>query len=312
VSPDDYSAAIGAGRVDLFVTAGGDFDGRLTWLNLGELNVLQGRENLPRIGFVALPPVQAIISFPASRESSLTYCGIGLHFGDFVFHGLGERSHQRTDGGGIYALISLSYEKLAACSKALTGQSISPPSDGKIMRPARGAAKTLLALYSKTCRLVETRPELMANPGVARSLEQEMLHALVNCLTGEKIGESAGRRRRHTHIMVRFEEALAVQNDPHLNLSTLCAAIDVPERTLRLCCVEFLGMSPIRYHLLRRLNRARSALRRAHPEPTSVRAVALELQFHELGRFAAAYRAAFGETPSSTLRHARTKLDESQ
>ena len=59
--------------------------------------------------------------------------------------------------------------------------------------------------------------------------------------------------------MVRFDEALATRSGPHLNLSDLCTAIDLPERTLRLCCAEFLGVSPIRYYLLRRLNMARSA-----------------------------------------------------
>ncbi|TYL73994.1 helix-turn-helix domain-containing protein [Bradyrhizobium cytisi] len=107
---------------------------------------------------------------------------------------------------------------------------------------------------------------------------------------------------RHADIMARFEEALAVRNEGHLNLSGLCATIGVPERTLRLCCAEFLGISPGRYHLLRRLNRARSALRRANPDTASVSEIARDHQFTELGRFAVAYRAVFGETPSSTLR----------
>ena len=81
----------------------------------------------------------------------------------------------------------------------------------------------------------------------------------------------------------------------------------VPERTLRACCTEFLGMSPSRYHLLRRLNLARSALRRADPETTSVAEIARNHQFLELGRFAVAYRTVFGEVPSSTLRSRRIK-----
>jgi transcriptional regulator GlxA family with amidase domain len=109
--------------------------------------------------------------------------------------------------------------------------------------------------------------------------------------------------------MVRFEEALATRSEPHLKLSELCTAIGVPERTLRLCCAEFLGVSPIRYYLLRRLNMARSALRRANPETASVAEIARDHQFVELGRFAVAYRAIFGETPSSTLRRASTKTE---
>ncbi|TMK47762.1 MAG: helix-turn-helix domain-containing protein [Alphaproteobacteria bacterium] len=92
-----------------------------------------------------------------------------------------------------------------------------------------------------------------------------------------------------------------------LSLPELCSAIGVPERTLRACCSEFLGMSPTRYHLLRRLNLARSALRRANPETTSVAEIARNHQFLELGRFAVAYRTVFGEMPSFTLRSPRVK-----
>jgi AraC-like DNA-binding protein len=308
-SSDEYSAAIGAAKVNLFVTAGGEFRGRLTWLNLGGLHVLRGRENLPRIGFVVLPSAHANISFPASEQSALTYCGLSLNPGDVVFHALGERAHQRTVGEADWCLISLAPEPLAACSKAITGQSVRPPSEGRVIVPAPGVSKALLNLLSKACRLAETRRELISNPEVARALEQELLHALVNCLSTENAERISRWRRRHTDIMVRFEEVLATRSGSHLNLSELCTAIDVPDRTLRLCCAEFLGVSPLRYYLLRRLNMARSALRRADPETVSVAEIARDHQFTELGRFAVAYRAIFGETPSSTLRRASNKTE---
>jgi transcriptional regulator GlxA family with amidase domain len=175
--------------------------------------------------------------------------------------------------------------------------------------PAPSAFRALLSPLLKACQLTETRRELIANPEVARSLEQELLHALVNCLETENADRVSRWRRRHTDIMVRFEEVIATLSGPHLNLSEICTAIDVPERTLRLCCAEFLGVSPIRYYLLRRLNMARSALRRANPETASVAEIARDCQFVELGRFATAYRAIFGETPSSTLRRASTKTE---
>ena len=308
-NPDEYSAAIGAAKVNLFVTAGGEFRGRLTWLNLGGLHVLRGRENLPRIGFIVFPPAHANISFPASTPSALTYCGLRLDPGDVVFHALGEQAHQRTVGAADWCLISLAPEPLAAYSKALTAQSVRPPSDSRVIVPAPGVSKALLNLLSKACRLAETRRELIANPEVARALEQELLHALVNCLSTGNADRISRSRRRHSDIMVRFEEVLATRSGPHLDLSELCTAIDVPERTLRLCCAEFLGVSPIRYYLLRRLNMARSELRRADPETASVAEIARDHQFTELGRFAAAYRAIFGETPSSTLRRASDKTE---
>jgi len=68
-----------------------------------------------------------------------------------------------------------------------------------------------------------------------------------------------------------------------------------------MCCAEILGVSPTRYLLLRRLNRVRAALRRANPSTASVAGIARDNQFLEFSRFAVAYRAVFGESPSTTL-----------
>jgi AraC-like DNA-binding protein len=78
----------------------------------------------------------------------------------------------------------------------------------------------------------------------------------------------------------------------------------VTEWTLRSCCAEFLGMSPTRYVLLRRLSRARVALRDTVPGGVNVLELVHGFGFPELGRFEAAYLAAFGETPLTTLQRA--------
>jgi transcriptional regulator GlxA family with amidase domain len=76
----------------------------------------------------------------------------------------------------------------------------------------------------------------------------------------------------------------------------------VTDRALRSCCAEFIGITPSRYVLLRRLKRACGALRETDPAATSVAEVAHSCGFTELGRFAVAYRTVFGEMPSTTLR----------
>jgi AraC-like DNA-binding protein len=301
-NPDDYRAGIADASVNLIVTGGGDFNARLTWLNLRRLHVLRACENLPRIAFFSFSPARVFVSFPMNASPSLTCGGFGLQVGDVVFHGRAERTHQRTGTESQWGLISLPPEQLAACGKALTGLKIISPPAGRVLRPSRSAAVRLLRLHSKACRLVETRHELIENPEVARALEQELLHALVNCLTADDANGNPRTTRHHADIMARFEDALTAHSGAQLNMPALCSAIGVPERTLRVCCAEFLGMSPTRYFLLRRLNTARSALRRADPATTSVAEIARTHQFLELGRFAAAYRTVFGEMPSATLR----------
>jgi AraC-like DNA-binding protein len=85
----------------------------------------------------------------------------------------------------------------------------------------------------------------------------------------------------------------------------MCAKIGASDRTLRLHCMQHLGISPHRYLWLRRMNLARFALTSADPETRTVTDIATNYGFGELGRFAMAYRRLFGESPSATLRSAR-------
>ena len=102
--------------------------------------------------------------------------------------------------------------------------------------------------------------------------------------------------------MVRLEEVLAEHLSRPLRMPELCARIGTTDRTLRSCCAEFLGLSPTRYVLLRRLKQTRLILRNADPATANVADIARECGFTQLGRFAAAYQTIFGETPSATLR----------
>jgi AraC-like DNA-binding protein len=304
--PDFYQAGIGGlssegASVRFVVTHGGEFKARLTWLNLHDLRVLRGSANLPSIAFVSLPPERVVVVFPTST-APLIWSGLKLQFGDIVFHSRGERTHQWTPGEGKWGLISLPSEQLSFCGSTLTGSKMSAPTFSRVLRPSSVVASRLLRLHSNACRLAETRLELITNPEVVRSLEQELLHALINCLTVDGAEDHSETRRHHAEIMVRFEDALAIHTDRQLNISALCAALGVPERALRMCCNEFLGTSPSRYLVLRRLNMARSALLRADPETTSVAEIARNHQFVELGRFSVNYRNVFGEMPSATLR----------
>ena len=145
----------------------------------------------------------------------------------------------------------------------------------------------------------------MSAPHIARAIEHDLLYALVNCLTADEAYPEAGSRQSHAKIMARFESVLASPDGAQRSMPEIAAAVSVPERTLRKCCEEFLGISPGQYARLRRLNLSRAALRRADPATAGVAEIARQCGVSQLGRFAAIYRAAFGETPSVTLQRAR-------
>lgn len=300
VDPDDYAAAFGYARVNLTIMGAGDFTARLTRLKLQHLEVYWCRESLSRIAYISLPPERVVMSFPLSGASPL-FGGSALRNGNIALHRRAERLHQRSNGVCQWGMMLFSAKQLADCGEALTGQPITSPRVTRVLRPPRSETLRFRSLFRHACHLADIGRNLIGRPEVARALEQEMLHAVVHCLAADNADDIAKTRHRHAAVMERFEEVLTEHIDWKLNMQTLCAEVGVAERTLRMCCAEVLGISPTRYLLLRRLNRARAALRRADPSTATVAEVARNNQFLEFGRFAVTYRSIFGESPSTTL-----------
>jgi AraC-like DNA-binding protein len=300
-----YQSSIRGAKYNFVFSCQRDFEARLTWVELRHLSLLRAQENLPRVAHVSLTPALAFVAFPTRYDPPQICDGIELQPGEIVFHSLGECVHQWTRGPSRWGSISVAPEHLAACGKALTGIDLAPPQVARIVRPSRGDSTRLLHLHAKACRLAETKPGMIAKPEVGRALEQDLLHTLVNCLTTDNDQKYGGTKLHHMKIIARFESVLAGNFERQLQIPELCAAIGVPERTLRICCAEFLGMSPTRYVRLQRLNTVHAALQRAHFHKTTVKEIAKRYGFSELGRFAAIYRTVFGETPSTTLQDAK-------
>ena len=107
---------------------------------------------------------------------------------------------------------------------------------------------------------------------------------------------------RQSAVITCLEELLSANRHRPLHMPEICAATGVPERTLRHFCQKHLGMAPVRYLWLRRMQLARVALMHADPATATVTEIATSHGFWELGRFSVAYRTLFGESPSVSLR----------
>jgi len=198
--------------------------------------------------------------------------------------------------------MSLTHEDLAAAGWAIVGREMSAPSNTVVARPAPRSMGRLIRLHRTTTHLARTTPNILANQTVAKALEQELIHAMVNCLSGDMPKETERHGRQHARVIDRFEDFLAAKRYEPVHLAEMCATIGVSERTLRSCCNEHYGMGPVHYLWLRRMHLARHALLHADPATASVTSMATDFGFWELGRFSVEYRALFGESPSASLR----------
>jgi len=300
--PEDFRVNVPGASINLVLTSPCDFKARLTWVNTRRVRLARCAESAPRVAFVALAPGSVFVSFPIRHSPPPVWSGVEMQPGEIVLHGYGDHIYQRTSGAGRWGLISLTPKELADLSQALMHAVLPPPPAAKILRPPARIVADLLRLHAQACRLAETKPDMIVHREVTRALEHDLLHALVNCLSAEEAYREADARQRHAKIMARFEEVLASPVDTPRSIPEIAAAVGVTEQTLRRCCRKFLGMSPNQYARLRRLNLVRTALRRADPTTASIGAIAKQYGITELGRFAVAYRAIFGESPSTTLR----------
>ena len=108
----------------------------------------------------------------------------------------------------------------------------------------------------------------------------------------------------HQAAVGRAEAYVRAHLDTTIPLSELCRVVGLSERGLRNAFYGVHGMGPKRWILTERLSRTQAALCKPRSVALTVTAVAAEHGFYQFGRFAGAYRARFGETPSETLRAA--------
>jgi AraC-like DNA-binding protein len=308
--PDNFQAALcgtaqdNVGSLELFVTTCGRFRARLTQVELDHLRLVAVEEHLPRIGFQEAPVTKILVSFPTGDQPAPVWGGIRPRKGDFMTFGPGYRGHMRTDGPCRWCCIWFPAQDLLDYFRALTELPLILSPDAQLWHPPPAARRCLLQLHAAAIGVARRRPETIVDGEAAHGMEQQLIEALVECLSAGPADEEAAASRRHQEIMTRFEDLLRTQPKLRLPAEELAEAIGVSVRLLRLCCKEILGMSPTSYARLRALYRVRRILYGWDSGATTISRAARSQGFRALGRFAASYRLLFGQLPSVSLRQA--------
>jgi AraC family ethanolamine operon transcriptional activator len=110
--------------------------------------------------------------------------------------------------------------------------------------------------------------------------------------------------QRYQQIVDQFDAVACANLGKLMHVQDLCRVAGVKQHTLLRAFRAIRDTTPHRYLHTLRLKGAREALLASDADEETVTRVALRFGFRELGRFAVEYRAAFGESPSETLRHA--------
>jgi AraC-like DNA-binding protein len=297
--PDDFEIAVSEeGVVGFLVTGRGQFQARLTQIALHRLRLAAGEEELSRVALITVPAGMVLVSLPIGGRPSPVWGGIEMQTGEIMTLGPGERVYARTGGACGWGAIQVPAEDLVQYGRALSGAEFVVPPAAR-WRPPAITGRNVRSLHRAAIRIAEARSTALIDIEAAHGLEQQLIHALVECLSAGPVEEETPATRRHRDIPARFEDLL--QAEPFPQITEICAALGVSERMLRECCKKHLGMGPSRYRRLRRMQRVHSVLRSRDPPAASVVAVARRYGIRDLGRFAGDYRAMYGELPSATL-----------
>jgi AraC family transcriptional regulator, ethanolamine operon transcriptional activator len=121
-------------------------------------------------------------------------------------------------------------------------------------------------------------------------------------IRGDRRSKRPHTRASRRLAVERAEAYLLAHADATVTIAQLCRIVGLRERTLRNAFYDLHGVSPKRYTIRLRLYGVRRELRGAVGRQTTVTSIASQYGFFDLGRFAGAYKAMFGEVPSATLR----------
>ena len=299
--PDQMEAAHAFVTVQLTPTERTPFEAQATMVEFDNLYFRQVYERVPRIKHSVQTEDRAFFRFLAAPGPGLLASGTPLVYEGLLQHPLGHCYYERTTSDVCWAAISVPVETLVSTGIAVGGHDPVLPRDPLIILPSMGAMGAMKHLHAAVVTLAANAPDVLAVPEVSRGLEQSLLGTLIGCLSHPEVHESSWALRCHATIMRRFHNMLDSNLDRAIYMPEVCAAIRVPERTLRLCCQEHFGMGPKQFLLLRRMHQAHRALGSVTDGRTTVTEIATRFGFWHFGRFAGAYQSLFGETPSATL-----------
>ena len=193
---------------------------------------------------------------------------------------------------------------LAENTERLTGR---PVSSNWFISQACQVQPSIMAAYkNRLCEMLSLlgkQSALLNNVDVRRLFSAEVFQLVINmlCSTLEEQPQLMSHSRRLSGVR-RVVDYLKVHASYLPTIPELCTVAQLSERSLEYGFKEQLGVTPVRYLKLVRLNGSKRDLVVANPKMTKVVDIALRWGFVEFGRFAAEYGRLFKELPSQTLR----------
>jgi len=283
----------------------GAFRAEVEQVVYGDVHVFRERTSQALLEEGEAKPGYVSLALPHAQCDGGWFHGYRMHGAALLCAGNGQALAMRTPRD--LDLVGLTMP-LPALQRALALQGSEAAPAGwaepvRVLRPAVGEELRAALLSVLATAVIEA--DVFSNRFVEHAIRDALLLAAATALTAdddrarETLPTPAARQR----LVRDAYELLRAAPEAAWSVLALCERLGVSRRTLQYSFNEVTGLAPLDFVRALRMNGARSALRAG--EGRSVGAVAARYGFHHLPRFAAQYRAFFGELPSQTLARLR-------
>ena len=200
-----------------------------------------------------------------------------------------------------FGIVSFAPEALDRTAEAL-GIELDLPGRGEVRSVSAVDWPRLDDAFEFVLRTARDRREGSVSDAGTTALAESLVELAVRSVATENNGPHPRRTRLNSLRVVRAcEDHAARARYQGVTLADLCVASGASERWVRHAFHDCYGMSPTSYLRVIALHEVRHALLHGLPGYDTVGRAASEFGFWHLSRFAAQYRALFGESPSTTL-----------
>jgi AraC family ethanolamine operon transcriptional activator len=282
----------------------GQFDGELLYSQLGELQIsrnLWGR----RIHYQGTSPQGTLgLAVTLHQRDDAHWMGVGAGHDDVIIQKSGAEADYISSAEWdalVFAIPATAFAQLASDLGGGDPESISDLHGVARLTPE--ACNRIRSLGLAYCSILERSIEHPATsallPPMAQNLVSTTVRELVAAWPSRFEKPDLNRRRQ---IVRQAEDCIAGCEDYPVRIENVCRALGVSERTLYYSFADTVGMTPVHWLRIQRLNQVHRVLKSADPAETMVKQIAIEKGFLHLGHFSANYKQLFGEAPSETLR----------
>jgi AraC family ethanolamine operon transcriptional activator len=281
----------------------GPFDGSLLFSQIGTLQLSRNRWGRS-IHYQGTSPQGTLgIAVTLHQRDDARWMGVEAGHNDVIIQKSGAEADYISSAEWDALVFAIPATTFAQLAGDLGG------SDPEILSDMHGVAhltpeacNRIRSLGLSYCNILERSIEHPATsallPPMAQNLVSTTVRELVAAWPSRFEKPTLNRRRQ---IVRQAEDFSARCDDWPFRIENVCRALGVGERTLYYAFADTVGMTPVHWLRIQRLNQTNRLLKSADPEEVLVKQVATANGFGHLGHFCANYKQLFGETPSETL-----------